>query len=401
MSDLFWPGDERAGDLLSERAWLTAMVAVEQAWLDGLAAAGLAPAPAALDGLVGAADLEELAAGAEAGGNPVLGLVRLLRGSAEGAGAAWVHRGLTSQDVVDTALVLCLRDAVTRVRDELRAQVEALAGLADAERATLMCGRTLTQAAVPITFGLKAAGWLTGVLDAAERIAGLSFPAQFGGAAGTLAAAVELAHGDAARARELASDTAARLGLHAGSPWHTSRATMTSYGDALVACTDAWGRITADVLILTRPEIAELSEPPGRGGSSTMPHKRNPVLATLLRRAAIAAPALGSTLHLAAALAEEERSAGAWHAEWPTLQALGRRSVVAASQATELLTGLHVDRDRMAANARAAWTDLTAERDSIASFTGTPASEGDYLGATAPIIDAALRRARTWLEAHP
>ena len=104
---------------------------------------------------------------------------------------------------------------------------------------------------------------------------------------------------------------------------------------------------------------------------------------------------------LAAALAEEERSAGAWHVEWPALQLLGRRTLVAASQATELLTGLHLDRDRMAANARTAWDDLTAERDSTATFAGTTASEGDYLGAAEPIIDAGLRRAHTWLEAQP
>ncbi|GAB3862004.1 3-carboxy-cis,cis-muconate cycloisomerase [Nocardioides maradonensis] len=400
MSDLFWPGDERAGGLMSPTAWLEAMVAVEQAWVDALAAAGVAPAAPDLAGLVGAGDLEDLAAGAESGGNPVLGLVALLRARADGAGAAWVHRGLTSQDVVDTGLVLCLRDVVTAICAELRAQVAALAALADDHRGTVMTGRTLTQAAVPVSFGLKAAGWLTGVLDAADRLDALTFPAQFGGAAGTHAATTELM-GDPAAALRIAEDAATRLELRPSTPWHTSRAPVTSYADALVACTDAWGRVAGDVLTLSRPEIAELAEPAGRGGSSTMPHKRNPVLSTLLRRAALSAPPLASTTHVAAALAEDERPAGGWHAEWPALQALGRRTAVAASQATELLAGLHVDADRMAANARAAWDDLTAERASIARFAGAQPSTGDYLGANDLIIDAARQRAQDWLETHP
>lgn len=400
MTDLFWPGDERAGELMSATAWLDAMVAVEQAWLAALAAAGLAPGAPGLAGLVGTDDLANLAAGAESGGNPVLGLVALLRDRAEGAGAAWVHRGLTSQDVVDTGLVLCVRDVVSTVGAELRAQVVALTALAHRHRGTVMAGRTLTQVAVPVSFGLKAAGWLTGVLDAAERLEALTFPAQLGGAAGTHAATTELA-GDPAAALRIAEDAATRLDLRSSPPWHTSRAPVTSYADALVACTDAWGRVAGDVLTLSRPEIGELAEPAGRGGSSTMPHKRNPVLSTLLRRAALSAPPLASTMHVAAALAEDERPAGGWHAEWPALQALGRRTAVAASQATELLAGLHVDGDRMAANARAAWDDLTAERASLARFTGAAASAGDYLGANDLIIDAARQRAQDWLETHP
>lgn len=400
MTDLFWPGDERAGDLMTPAAWLRGMVAVEQAWLDALAEAGIAPASTTLEGLVGPTDLAGLAAGAESGGNPVLGLAVLLRDRAEGVGAEWVHRGLTSQDVVDSGLVLCLRDVVDRVRAEIRMQVAVLAELADAERGSVMSGRTLTQHAVPVTFGLKAAGWLQGVLDAGDRLGELVFPAQLGGAAGTHAAATELG-GDPRTALRVAEDAADRLGLRAGSPWHTSRGVITRNGDALVACTDAWGRIAGDVLTLSRPEIGELAEPAGRGGSSTMPQKRNPVLSTLLRRAALSAPPLAGTLHLAAALAEDERPAGAWHAEWPAVQALARRTVVAASHATELIDGLHVDRGRMAATARAAWADLTAERRSIAGFAGAPASGADYLGATDLIIDAARLRAHTWLEANP
>jgi 3-carboxy-cis,cis-muconate cycloisomerase len=407
VTDLYWPGDERADDLMTPRAWLRAMVAVEQAWLDTLADAGIAPASTPLDGLV---EVDEVAAGAESGGNPVIGLVTLLRQRAEGPAASWVHRGLTSQDVVDTALMLCLRDASKRLRAELRAQVRTLTAMADTHRDTITTGRTLTQPAVPTTFGLKAAAWLTCVLDAAQRIATVTFPAQIGGAAGTLSAASTLAAAPAA-VLDLVAGTAERLGLAAASPWHTSRGPVTAIGDALGACTDAWGKIATDVLTLSRPEIAEIAEPAGRGSSSTMPHKRNPVLSTLVRRAAITAPPLVGTLHYAAALAEDERATGPWHAEWSTLALLGRRTVVAASQTTELLAGLHIDTDRMAATARTRWADLTAERDAIAAFAASADSAGsassagiaddDYLGVTGPLIDAALLRAATWLEDSP
>ena len=140
-------------------------------------------------------------------------------------------------------------------------------------------------------------------------------------------------------------------GLAARPPWHTSRGAVTRLGDALVGCTDAWGRVAADVTTLARPEIGELREAAvaGRGGSSTMPQKQNPVLAVLVRRAAIAAPALAATLHAAAALAVDERPDGAWHVEWATLRTLSRYSVVAAAQTTELLAGL---RGRPRADAR-------------------------------------------------
>ena len=171
---LLWPGEERAGDLFSEAAYLAAMVRVEEAWLAAVASSGIAPEEARtpLAGLVSADDVPALAEGAEAGGNPVIGLVKLLRGRLDGEAARWLHKGLTSQDVVDTALVLCLADVLDRVENELAAQAASLAGLARDHRATVMSGRTLTQHAVPITFGLKAATWLSGLSDAAEALRG-------------------------------------------------------------------------------------------------------------------------------------------------------------------------------------------------------------------------------------
>jgi 3-carboxy-cis,cis-muconate cycloisomerase len=318
--------------------------------------------------------------------------------------ARWLHRGLTSQDVLDTGLVLALRDAVERVREELLAQIEALVGLVRWHRGTPMPGRTLTQHAVPVTFGLKAATWLVAVLDAADAVRALRWPVQLGGAAGTLAASVELAARSGAAdpvavTLDLVRHTASALGLDAVPPWHTARAPLVRVGDALVTCTDAYGRIANDVLTLARPEIGELREPsaPGRGGSSTMPQKANPVLATLIRRAALSGPALAAQLHLAAAEAADERSPGPWHAEWQALQLLGRRTVVAADQTTELLSGLHVDTARLRAALDAAAGDLLAERRSLAELApGGLAPDADpttYLGAADALVDAVLARA--------
>lgn len=390
MSDLWWPADERAGDLMSDEALLAAMVTVEQAWLDALVADGVAPTAARADLSAVPLDATDLARRAAAGGNPVIPLVADLRAAVGGDAARWLHRGLTSQDVVDTALVLCTRDAAAVVAALLCEQAELLAALAVAHRRTPMAARTLTQHAVPTTFGLKAAGWLAGVCDAHDAVAALRWPLQAGGAAGTLAAAVELT-GDVSGATALVARTAETLGLDEAAPWHTARAPLTRAGDALVTATDAWGRLARDVLELGRPEVGELAEGSG-GGSSTMPHKANPVLSTLVRRAALTAPQLAATLHLAAAEQVDERADGSWHAEWAALRDLGRRAVVAGGQMVELLGGLRVHPDRMAATLAAAADDLHAEHRTMAQLAGRPAA-GDYLGAAEALVDRAVARA--------
>ncbi|WP_310785816.1 lyase family protein [Mycobacterium sp. Z3061] len=400
MTNLLWPGDQRAGEHMSDQALLQSMLAVESAWLGALGTAGLAPVAAAdLRNLVGEQDCERIAAGAEDGGNPVIGLVALLRQRAVPALSQWIHRGLTSQDVMDTALMLALRGVVTALGAQLARQIDALSALAAAHRGTPMVARTLTQHAAPTTFGAKAAGWLDAVLDARDRLDGLSTPAQFGGAVGTCSATVELATlgtgaADPAELAESVARTAATtLGLAYRAPWHTARGPVTVAADALVACTDSWGRIASDVVTLVRPEIGELSEPAtaGRGGSSSMPHKRNPVLSILIRRAAISAPPLVATLHQAAALANDERPDGAWHVEWDTLRTLARRTLVAGSQCGELLAGLQVHTGRMAENLDA--RDLLGEQLAIAELAGKEPSP-TYFGAIDRLIDESLRRAR-------
>jgi 3-carboxy-cis,cis-muconate cycloisomerase len=343
---LLTPGAHRAAGITDDAAVLAALLRVEVAWARALAAAGVvsegeaATVAEAADGLD--VDVAALAAAAEDAGNPVVPLVALLR-EAAGDAAGVVHQGLTSQDVLDTALVVLARDAVVRLRAELVATADAITVLARVHRDDVAVARTLTQWAVPTTFGLRAAQWLVGVADAVVRLGALSFPVQYGGAAGTRALLAEQVSSAA---------LAAELGLApADLPWHTRRAPITAIGDALATATDALGVIAADVLVLGRPEIAEVREgaAPGRGGSSTMAHKQNPVLSVLVHAAAQQAPGLAAQLHLAAAGAVDERPDGAWHTEWPALARLLELGVAAGSQAAELVSGLRIDPAAMAA----------------------------------------------------
>lgn len=361
MADLFWPGDDRAGDHFTSESFLWAMVDVEADWLG---------VPVEVPDQV-----EWLSNEAELGGNPVIALVELLREQHPG-----VHRGLTSQDVVDSALMRMAEAAVESVRRDLHAVLARLADLAVEHRDTPMVARTLTQHAVPTTFGFRVAAWLTAVLEAEAQLADLDFPDQVGGAAGTRAAMVELG-------REVPD----------GVPrWHTTRAPVTRLGDALVGCTDACARIANDVVTMSRPEIGELSEAVG-GGSSTMPGKANPVLSVLVRRAALTTPQLAATLHLAAAQQVDDRADGAWHAEWATLRDLVRRTLVAASQTADLVDGLQVHADRMAATLAAAGDAVLAEQRSMAAAAGhEPAPT--YLGDAAAYVDAVVAQAREVLE---
>jgi 3-carboxy-cis,cis-muconate cycloisomerase len=408
MTNLLWPGDQRAGELMSDATLLASMVAVESAWLDALVVAGLAPdqcTGADLTGLVNHGDRELLAVESEDGGNPVLGLVALLRDRAGAEAGRWIHRGLTSQDVIDTGLMLATRAVVDELMSQLAEQISALALLAATHRGTPMVARTLTQHAVPTTFGVKAATWCNVVVDAYQQLSALRMPVQIGGAGGTLAATTELAAlaghpNPAAISVELLQNTAAALGLDVMMPWHTDRAPVTAIGDAFIGCTDAWGRIASDVVTLARPEIAELSEPAagGRGGSSSMPQKHNPVLSILIRRAAISAPPLGATLHTAAALANDDRPDGSWHAEWETLRILARRTVVAGSQCSELLAGLEVHPAQMAKNLDSA--DIRGEQRVIAELAGK-APSGSYFGAIDALIDESLDRAKRIVKERP
>jgi 3-carboxy-cis,cis-muconate cycloisomerase len=325
--------------------------------------AGLAPAGSAA--VVAAAadadryDLAGIAVRAQGGANPVIPLLADLRAEVKaldtaGIGAVRaVHTSLTSQDVLDSALMLLALDAVGGLLGELTATAGALAGLAERHADTLCVGRSLTQHSLPFTFGLKAAQWFAGLAAAACRLEALDLPVQTGGAAGTLAAGTVLTAGAAVSPFDLSDRLAAVLGLASvPAPWHTNRLAVTALGDALAAVTDAAGKIAADVLFLSRPEVAELAEPraAGRGGSSAMPQKQNPVLSVLIRSAALQAPGQAAQLHLAAANFNDERPDGAWHSEWPALRQLLRLALGAAGQLRELSEGLQVFPDAMRRN---------------------------------------------------
>jgi 3-carboxy-cis,cis-muconate cycloisomerase len=211
---------------------------------------------------------------------------------------------------------------------------------------------------------------------------------------GTLAAATELA-GSVDGAIALSDALAASLRLAPAPPWHTTRSEVTRLGDALVSCCDAWGHIASDVATGSRPEVGELAEGSG-GNSSTMPHKNNPVRSVLIRRAALTAGALSATLHAAAATSVDERSDGAWHAEWATLRTLARHAVVSAAHTSELVSGLRVNEDRVSANLETA-VGLLAEQRSMTELTGR-AALSDYTGAADRLIESALSRARRYLK---
>ncbi|MFC3961499.1 lyase family protein [Nocardia jiangsuensis] len=388
---LLSPGSHRVAALFSDEALVAAMLRVEVAWSAALADTGIAStaqaAAVARAAATGAITPDSLAAATESAGNPVTPLVSALRAAVgDSAAAALVHRGLTSQDVLDTALILLARTALDRLSAELRSSGRALARLARAHRDTVMAGRTLGRYAVPITAGLKAAQWLAGIRDALGPIeaARAGLPVQCGGAAGTLALLGELTPDPPATVAAFAR----RLDLaDPGLPWHTRRTPITTIGHTVVTACDALGVLAADVLALSRPEVNEIREgsAPGRGGSSTMPHKRNPVLSVLVRSAALRAPQLGAQLHLAAAEAVDERPDGAWHAEWEALRGLLALATTAAAQAAELTAGLEVDTESIASHVADAAPDLLAER-------GAPGDPATYTGSAGAFVDHVLTR---------
>ncbi|MFF3495410.1 3-carboxy-cis,cis-muconate cycloisomerase [Streptomyces sp. NPDC002795] len=389
---LFDPGSEGAPTerTTSEEAFLQALLDAEAGLTRAQSSLGLAPT-AAGDAVTAVADSErfdvrDLARRSRGGGNPVIPLVADLTSAVPAEHAPYVHRGATSQDILDSALMLVAARSLDAILDELVGTEGVLARIAAAHRDTVMPGRTLTQHAVPTTFGLKAAGWRSLVLDARDRLRGVraALPVQLGGAAGTLAAFGAYGSDDpvalvAAYARELGL-TEPEL------PWHVLRTPVADLAGALAFTAGALGKIAADVLVLSRTEIGELAEGAG-GGSSAMPHKANPVRSTLIAAAARRTPALAATLY-ASLPAEDERPAGAWHAEWTTLRELLRTVGGAARDTAELVDGLTVRADVMRAHLSTTGGAIVSERLSaeLAGVLGRgPAKE---------LLAGASRRAR-------
>ena len=355
----------RGGVEADDTAWLQAMLDAEAGLARALERAGLAPAGAG-EAVTAAAradnfDPNELGGFAALTGNPVPGLARALARRVPQAAVSAVHRGATSQDIVDTAVMLLAKRAIDVMQADLARAADAAAGLAAAHRTSIMIGRTLLQQAVPVTFGLVAAGWLTSVDEARGGLdsVGPRLAVQFGGAAGTLASLGEAG-------QRVAALLAGELDLAVPVlPWHTDRLRILDLGAALARVAGALGKIARDVTLLAQSEVGEVSEggpeqargtapqagaaSPRRGGSSAMPHKRNPVAAIAILGCTRQVPGLLATLAMATEQ-ELQRAAGAWHAEWEPLTALLRLTGSASSWAAELLPGLAVDTSRMAAN---------------------------------------------------
>ncbi|MGW5333352.1 lyase family protein [Streptomyces bauhiniae] len=372
------PVEEATGDL----AWLQAMLDAEAALARAQARLGAVPAPAAAV-ITEAADARRLdaralALAARETANPVVGLVRAFTAvvaAADPAAAEYVHRGSTSQDILDTGSMLVAARALRLTVADLRATAEELGRLAGEHRDTVMAGRTLALHAVPTTFGLKAAGWRSLVLDSADRLGRVldhGLPVALGGAAGTLAGYLEYARLDGATGSDdpggyldaLTAAYADETGLaRPVLPWHALRTPVADLGAALAHTAAALGKIAVDVQVLARTEVAEAAEPApaGRGASSAMPHKRNPVLATLIRSAALQAPVLAAGL-TQCLTTEDERSAGAWHAEWTLLRESLRLTGGAAHTALDLARGLTVHPDRMRANLALTGGQIVSER---------------------------------------
>jgi 3-carboxy-cis,cis-muconate cycloisomerase len=339
-------------EVVGDRAFLRAMLDVEEAFAGACVAAGLAPESAAREiaaaaDEVAAADPATFGHGAGEAGTPVPAMLEALRAelTPEGPGAQLLHHGLTSQDVIDTAMMLVAKRALVVVLDDLASAATACADLVRRHRPTTQAGRTLLQHAVPITFGLKAAGWLSGIDAVGDELAEIrdrQLAAQVGGAAGTLA-------GLGGQGVTVAAGVARRLELaEPALPWHTQRVRPARLACGLGTACGVMAKIADDVILLAQTEVGE-AHTAATGGSSAMPHKQNPVGAVAIVACGRRAPGLVATI-LGCMVQEHERAAGAWQAEWEPLLELMRLTGSAANALAEMLGGLKVDGERMAAN---------------------------------------------------
>ncbi|WP_184079909.1 3-carboxy-cis,cis-muconate cycloisomerase [Nocardiopsis mwathae] len=391
----------RVEDQVGDEAWLRALLDAE---------AALARA-CARGGVMGAADAEAIAAvcvperfdagaigrAAAASGNPVVPLVRELTRAVGGDAARHVHYGATSQDIMDTAAVLVSRRAAAVIRSDADALCEVLAVLTERHRSTLMPGRTLLQQALPTTFGLVAAGWLEAVGGASARLgASAELPAQLGGAAGTLASLGEAGP-------RVAAAFADELGLaEPALPWHTDRGRVAELAGALARLCGAVGKAAGDIVLLAQTEVGEVVEAGGSGvgGSSTLPHKRNPVAAVSARAGAAQAPGLAATL-FAAQVQEHQRAAGAWQSEWVPLTQLLRVTGSAVAWLRASVERLEARPERMRANlgltgglplAERVTTDLAPELGRLAAHDLVKAACAESVDSGRRLVDVLAER---------
>src|SRR5438876_10440044 len=368
------------------------MLDFEAALARAEAATGVIPAsaaePIAKACRADAFDLAALADAATRSGNLAIPLVKALTANvakADAEAARYVHWGATSQDVIDTATMLMLRAGIDALLGDIERAISGFAKLARQHRNTAVVARTWLQHALPMPFGLKLAEYAAALhrwRGRLEHLRGNTLALQFGGAAGTLAA---LGDKGLAVAERLAQELKLPL---PDAPWHTHRDRIAEAACVVAVLTGTCGKIARDVSLMMQTDVAEAFEPSGegRGGSSTMPHKRNPVAAASALAAATMAPNLAATM-FAAQVGDHERSAGPWHAEWPTLPMLMLVTSGALAAIVDIAEGLEVDTARMRANLDATQGLIMAEAVSMALAEKIGKSEAHHL------VEAASKKA--------
>jgi 3-carboxy-cis,cis-muconate cycloisomerase len=390
LAPLFSSAAMRA--VCDDAAYLQHMLDFEAALARAEAAVGVIPAnaaaPIANACKAGLFDISALAEAATRSGNLAIPLVKTLTADvarADADAARYVHWGATSQDVIDTATMLGLRAAIDTLLPDLDRAIAGFAGLARQHRDTAMVARTWLQHALPMPFGLKLAEYAAALHRSRtrlKRLRGEDLALQFGGAAGTLAAL-----GD--KGLLVAEKLAAELKLPLpDAPWHTHRDCIAEAASVFAILCGSCGKIARDVSLMMQTDVAEAFEPSGegRGGSSTMPHKRNPVAAATALAAATMAPNLAATI-FAAQVQDHERSAGPWHAEWPTLPTLQLVTSGALAAIVDIAEGLEVDAARMRVNLDATHGLIMAEAVTMALAEKIGKSDAHHL------VEAASKKA--------
>ena len=356
-------GTEEMRAAVGERAWLACMLEVEAALARAESRLGIIPESAgpaiSAAARIEAIDMAALAVSTRNTGYPVVGLVKQLTALAGPEAGRWTHWGATTQDILDTALVLCLRDGLELIGRDLDRLCGALATQARLHRDTVMAGRTHLQHALPVTFGYKVAVWLSPLLTMRERLAQLRprlLRVQFGGAVGTLASL-----GD--RGLEVAKALAEELALaEPDIPWHVARDGVAEAVSVCGLLCGALGKIATDIMLLMQTEVAEVFEPhaPGRGGSSTMPQKRNPIACEYVLAQARGVHALVPQV-MAAMADDHERGTGPWQAEALAIPQCFNLTHGALAQALLIAEGMTVDAARMRRNLDATGGLIVAE----------------------------------------
>lgn len=364
-SRIFAPlfSDAETAAIFSDEQRVQQWLQVEVALAGAQARLGVIPAAAAAAIAAGAADLrvdmERLQASTEKAGIPIIELVQQLRAQVGAEAASYVHWGATSQDILDTALVLQLRAALRLLEERQQRLIRNLAQLAGRYRHTVMAGRTHSQQALPIPFGLKVAGWLAPLLRHRQRLAELKprlLVVQFGGAAGTLAAL-------GTSGLDVQTELAAELDLGRPlMPWHTQRDNLAELAGWLSLVSGSLAKMAQDIILMAQTEVGEVRESAdlSRGGSSTMPQKSNPIMSELIITAARTNAALLATMHQAL-VQEHERATHGWQMEWLALPQMIALTSAALNKAVYLSEHLVVDEARMAQNVSAANGLMLAE----------------------------------------